>query len=135
MKRIDDLTPEQIAGTSEASQQSAIFCWAALPEVRAQYPQLKWLFAVPNGGQRDKITGGRLKAQGVKAGVPDLMLPVVCGGYHGLWIELKKDWKSKPTKEQIEWLNYLQSAGYCANVCNGWIEAKKCIIWYLNGAK
>lgn len=130
------MTPEQLAASgTEDGAQAALFCWAALPATREQYPCVKWLFAVPNGGQRDKITGGRLKAQGVKAGVPDLHLPVACGGYHGLWIELKKDWKSKPTKEQIEWLNYLQNAGYCAAVCNGWVEAKSCIIWYLNGAK
>lgn len=129
------MTPEQIAGTSEASQQAALFCWAALPATREQYLAVRWLFAVPNGGQRDKITGGRLKAQGVKAGVPDLMLPVACGGYHGLWIELKKDYKQILTKEQKEWLAYLSDAGYCACRCNGWIEAKKCIIWYLNGAK
>lgn len=34
------------------------------------------LYAVPNGGQRNAATGARLKAEGVLAGVPDLVLHV-----------------------------------------------------------
>mgnify|MGYP004433785991 CR=1 FL=1 len=39
--------------------------------------------------QRDARTAANLKRQGVKAGVPDLHLPVARGGYNGLYIELK----------------------------------------------
>ena len=40
-----------------------------------QYPELSaLLFAVPNGGRRDPVTGARLKAEGVVAGVSDLIL-------------------------------------------------------------
>ncbi|WP_044200640.1 hypothetical protein [Flammeovirga sp. OC4] len=42
---------------------------------RLSYPALKnSLFAVPNGGARDAVTGRKLKDEGVLAGVPDLML-------------------------------------------------------------
>lgn len=43
-------------------------------------------FAVPNGEYRDKITAARLKAQGVRAGAPDLIV-VVPGRV--LFVEIK----------------------------------------------
>ena len=39
------------------------------------HPKLKGLlFAVPNGGRRDKVTAAKLKEEGVVAGVADLIL-------------------------------------------------------------
>ena len=35
-------------------------------------------------------TGGRLRAEGLKSGVPDLCLPSAHGEYHGLYIEMKR---------------------------------------------
>jgi len=88
------------------------------------------MFHVPNGGQRSKITGAQLKAAGVRAGVPDIFLPVKCGQYSGLFIELKvKD--GKPSPEQENWLTYLNEAGYYAMVAHGWIEAVATLENYL----
>jgi len=57
---------------------------------RLQYSKLSLnLFAVPNGGRRDKVTAGKLKAEGVVAGVADLLLLVPSGCFHGLAIEMK----------------------------------------------
>ena len=59
---------------------------------RLQYPQLsRLLFAVPNGGARDAVTGARLKDEGVVAGVADLILltPSADGSAHALCLELK----------------------------------------------
>src|SRR6266576_1994743 len=68
------MTPEQLAlSGSENAEQTALFCWAGLNQIK--YPPLKWMFAVPNGGFRFKREAGRLKAGGVKAGVPDVVLP------------------------------------------------------------
>ena len=54
----------------EHSIQVACVTW-----FRYEYPTLsKRLFAVPNGGRRDAVTGARLKAEGVIAGVADLIL-------------------------------------------------------------
>jgi len=45
------------------------------------------LYAIPNGGHRDAVTGARLKAEGVREGIPDLQ--AIIGGRHP-FIEVKK---------------------------------------------
>ena len=113
----------------EAEHQAALFQWAKLME--GVHPELSRMFHVPNGGKRDRVTAAKLKAEGVKAGVPDIVLPVPRGSYHGLWIELKVD-NGKPSKEQREWLDYLNASGYCALLCYGWQTAREEIELYLN---
>lgn len=88
------------------------------------------LFAIPNGGQRHVLVASKLKAEGVRRGVPDLMLPIPMNGYHGLFIEMKKE-KGRTTEEQESWLEYLNEQGYLAIVCRGFDEAKIMIINYL----
>ena len=95
-------------------------------------PDLKWLYHVPNGGKRDVATAARLKAAGVKRGVPDIALDVPKGKYHGLRIELKYG-KNKPTPQQQEWLDHLNECGYKAVVCYGAEEAIAVIKEYLKG--
>lgn len=115
---------------TEAGAQEAIFSWADIH--RNKYPELRLLHHIPNGGQRNKTTAIALKRQGVKAGVPDLMLPVARCGYHGLYIELKKaDKSNKPTQLQKSWLLDLIQQGYCAVVCYGYDDAVKTITDYL----
>ena len=48
------------------------------------------LFAVPNGGRRDAVTASKLKAEGVIAGVSDLILLKSNRDYGALLIEMKK---------------------------------------------
>lgn len=56
-----------------------------------QYPHMRGrLFAVPNGGRRDVVTGAKLKAEGVVAGVADLILLVTNKAFGALLIEMKK---------------------------------------------
>lgn len=88
------------------------------------------LFAIPNGGQRHVIVAAKLKAEGVRKGVPDLFLPVPRGNYHGLFIELKRIGKGATT-EQAEWLDYLSDQGYKAALCRGFDAAKAVIEEYL----
>ena len=73
---------------SEDEEQMAVMEWAQLQMGR--WPELEWLYHIPNGGKRGKIEAARFKAMGVKAGVPDLCLPVPMGRYHGLYIEMKR---------------------------------------------
>ena len=112
----------------EEREQIALMQWAAYQE--SVYPELHWLHHIPNGGMRSKATAGKLKAAGVKAGVPDLCLPVPRGGYAGLYIELKYG-KNKPSEHQLEWLEYLSGAGYKTAVCYGFEEARNVILEYL----
>jgi len=85
-----------------------------------------------NGGLRGKAEAARLKAEGVKAGVPDLCIPIARGGYHGLFVEMKFG-RNKPTDEQMKWLSTLERNGYMATVCWGAEEAIAVIEQYAKG--
>ena len=98
-----------------------------------EYPELNLLYHVPNGGSRHKAEAGRLRAEGVKAGVPDLCLPVARGQYHGLYIELKRQRGGRTSDHQSEWLDALSAQGYKAALCYGWEQAAGTIIEYLTG--
>lgn len=112
----------------EASEQEALFRWAAF--VRGRFPEIDLLYHIPNGGSRNRIEAANLKRQGVKAGVPDLCLPVARGNFHGLYIEMKYG-KNKTSEKQNEWLSALEKQGYAAAVCYGWQEAQELITKYL----
>lgn len=117
---------------SEHQEQAALFRWAEMSNI----PELELMYAIPNGGQRNKVVAAKLKREGVKKGVPDVCLPVARGGFHGLYIELKKpkDAKSgegKATKEQLDWQIRLNAEGHLTVICVGWENAKKTIETYL----
>lgn len=115
---------------SEAQEQCKLIKWADKCVQMKIHPELSTLYAVPNGGRRDKAEAAHLKRQGVRAGVPDLFLPVSRGSYHGLFIELKYG-KNKPTEKQTEWLKSLNEQGYAVAVCYGCDEASEKILKYL----
>lgn len=114
---------------TESVEQQSLFQWAAWQS--NTYPELSLMYHVPNGGSRNKAEAGRFKAEGVKAGVPDICLPVARGGYHGLYIELKRLKNSKTSDEQKLWLDNLSKQGYFVAVCKGWENAAQTIIHYL----
>lgn len=114
---------------TEGAEQATLFNWCRM--MSGRYPELRLLFHVPNGGGRSKSEAGRFKAEGVKAGVPDLMLPVPRGEYHGLFIELKRRDGGRLSAEQKAWLDQLKKQGYRAGVCCGWEEASEAILEYL----
>lgn len=117
-----------LAYPSEHQEQAALVRWATL--YSNDYPALALLFAIPNGGARDAVTGARLKAEGVRAGVPDMYLPVARDGWHGLFIELKVG-RNKPSKHQEWWSEKLTEQGYLAVVCWGWHDAAGLLVDYL----
>ena len=124
-------TPEQLARSgTEAAHQTALFCWAALNQ--ETYPELKLMFHIPNGGTRDRVEAGHLKAQGVKSGVPDICLPFAVYPYHALWIELKVG-KNKLSDNQDAFCEQLKYRNYAIVVCYSWFEAMNVIISYLKG--
>jgi len=78
---------------------------------------------VPNGGNRDIRTGAKLKAEGVKRGVPDVLIfDAPCFDvntvpqWFGLAIELKIK-GNKPTPEQIDWHEELMLRYWRVKVC------------------
>lgn len=122
--------PRPIA--TESQEQQALFTWKEYNE--AMIPELSMMFHIPNGGKRDKITAARLKAEGVKSGVPDICLAVPRGENHGLFIELKVG-SNKPSENQKKWIGMLRNQGYRVEVCYGWVEAAAVIKDYLKGGK
>ena len=117
---------------SEDTEQIAVITWAQWNMQR--YPELELLHHVPNGGSRNKAEAVKLKQMGVKAGVPDLHLPVPKAGFCGLYIEMKYG-KNKPTQAQNEWLDALREQGYFTAVCYGFYETVNTIRQYLQGGK
>ena len=115
----------------ESNEQQTLVAWAKRHE--EEWPELRLLYHIPNEGKRKRITGARMKAEGLKSGVPDICLPVARGGHHGLYIELKRRKDSKVTKEQLEWIADLVAQGYVAAVCRGCDEAISLITRYLTG--
>lgn len=113
----------------EHQHQVALFQWARLHE--RKMPELKLLFAVPNGGLRNPAVAGKLKAEGVKAGVPDILLPVARKGYYGLAIEMKSR-TGRLGDDQKEWLRALEDVNWKTAVCYSEKEASAVITDYLN---
>lgn len=128
---------------TEHQEQAALFAWAAV--AAPHLPALRLMFAIPNGaalvGKTLRPGGGKavrvsfealkLRAEGLKAGVPDVCLPVARSGCHGLYIEMKRLRGGTMAPEQKRWLADLTGEGYRAVRCNGWIEARDEILRYL----
>lgn len=99
---------------SEAGEQSAFVSyveWRGFP-----------IFHIPNGGSRNAIEAANLKRQGVRAGVPDLCIPVARKGFHGLYIEMKTR-TGRVSENQKRWLELLNTEGYRAEVAKGYEAA------------
>lgn len=111
----------------EDNLQKACVTW-----FRLQYPHHRqMLFAVPNGGNRNAREAARLKAQGVTAGVSDLILLVSSSKHNSLCIELKIG-KGKQSLNQIEWEKSAISHGNAYVICRTIDEFIEIINLYLN---
>lgn len=93
-------------------------------------PELKWMFAVPNGAKRTAYEGAMLKNSGLKAGVSDIFLPIASSGYHGMFIEMKYG-DNKPSQAQKEFIKDMKIEGYKCIVCYSASEALDSIIKYI----
>lgn len=106
---------------------------ALLSEIELRYPQVfELIYHVPNGGHRHKLVAMKLKQQGVKAGVPDLVLPMARGGFFGLYIEFKATVDpAAVSASQAACIRRLNEQGYLAVVCRGHFDAMEQIRAYL----
>ena len=100
---------------------------------RLQYPAVgKLLFAVPNGGARSRTEAAIMKAEGVTAGVTDLILLLGRGGFNALCIEMKTtDRHSALSDAQIEWRSLAITNGSRHVVCRTLEEFQSEIRWYM----
>ena len=121
--------PKKPAPPLEYAEAVAFMRWVKLNE--AAHPELKWLFAVPNGGDRNVIVAAKMKAEGVKRGVPDYIWPVSSGKYSGMVIELKRASGSSASAEQLEWIDHYIDQRWYARVCKGAHEAIEAVQFYL----
>jgi rhodanese-related sulfurtransferase len=84
------------------------------------------IFAIPNGGQRSMAAAGRLKAEGVSPGVPDLFIPE-----WRLWVEMKRIKGGSVSAEQKDWMAYLEVCGYTCVVAKGADQAKEMVLGFV----
>lgn len=112
----------------EHAIQRSFFDWSQYAQ--CEHPELALLYAIPNGGARNAVTGRRLKEEGVRAGMPDMHLPVARGEYHGLWLELKAPGKH-PEKHQTEIHERLRKAGHVVVVVRSFDECRAAVTQYL----
>ena len=125
----------------EFQYQRAVFDWTQFK--RCVYPELEYMFAVPNeyGRRVTAQQAARMKQQGVKPGVPDIWLPVPVLNRQldedealGLIIEMKS--KTGPVRDsQKNYLEFLDGQGYNTHVCRDPEHAINLINEYMQRAK
>lgn len=155
------MTPWQLAKSgTEHGEQAAFFAWAnramwvgficasdpaywadtqPLALTAPAWPELRWLYAIPNGGERAAAIAGQMKAEGVKAGVADIFWPVAFNGpkfgRHGLYIEMKRR-NGRPSDlkpNQLEFRQFVLAQGYAWCWARGWEQARDRLIAYATG--
>ena len=105
----------------EAALQTSIVLWFGM-----QYPEFSgMLFAVPNGGRRDAREGARLKKEGVRAGVADLILLVPRPNVLLLEVKVKG---GKLSDAQKTWLAAAASLGHTTAVAYDFHAARAAIV-------
>lgn len=128
---------------TEHDEQADVVAWAEL--CKGQIPDLDLLFSTLNGVPMKTIVGyangkpiwrtnyktaERFKQEGMKKGVPDLLLLVPSNGWHGLAVEMKRK-RGEVSPEQATWLDRLSKHGYLATACWSAEEAIQTICEYL----
>lgn len=108
--------------TSEHVEQRNFVMW-----MRQTHPE-RWIMAIPNGGLRGRAQAGRLKAEGVSPGVPDLYVPSL-----RLWIEMKAE-GGRVSPDQRRWHDHLRGIGDTVEVCWSCDEAIAAIGRMISGS-
>ena len=112
---------------SESAIQKSCVRWFDL-----QYPQCI-IFAIPNGGRRDKREAAKLKAEGVRKGVHDLFIVSPSGNESkGLFIEMKTQ-TGRLSNEQRAFGICVSMDGYNCAVARSLDEFIKIVKDFFNG--
>jgi hypothetical protein len=116
---------------TEHEDQKAVFAFCR--QMSSIYPALGLIYAIPNGFRASAEACKWMKDEGMRPGFPDLGLPTARGGYHGMFIEMKRKGGPKPRPEQSAWLQALADEGYYTCCCKGREAAQKTLIKYITG--
>lgn len=126
--RIDRRNKKRVRGDPEHELQKACVQW-----FDAQFPKFRFdLFAVPNGGHRNKATAGKLKAEGVRAGVADLILERE--GFFGplVYIEMKtKVGRQSPNQKDFQ--KHVESKGRAYKIARSLEDFEEIVLKHLKG--
>ena len=130
----DEKMKDKAINPTEHQIQVSIVDWSS----RVKIPNTNififdFLFAIPNGGYRNKSEAFRLKKEGVKKGVSDLFFAFPFNHFFGMWIEVKKP-NGILSDEQEDWIKKMIGAGYYADVVRNLDEAMKAFKYYLRMA-
>lgn len=117
---------------TESEEQIMVFEWAELSH--GKYPELALLFHIPNGSYKSVAMAEKFQREGLKAGVPDICLPVARKGFHALYIEMKRTVGGRLSQKQVWWIDNLRSQGNKVEVCKGFDEAVHVIEDYLSNS-
>lgn len=120
-----------VTRVSEAAEMAALFAWARAFEIR--HPALALMFHPANEGKR---APWKAIPMGLKAGVPDVMLPVARHGSIGLAIEMKAG-NGRLSEAQAGWLSCLTREGWATHVHasarpGDWTRAAAIVAEYLD---
>jgi len=123
---------KQKRSTTEHDEQVSFISWARA--VEGQHPELRLLYAIPNGGFRSIKTAVAMKAEGVRRGIPDIHFPCPKAdkGLCGMWIEMKATSTGRLSAAQKEVHENLRAIGYQVVVAYTAIEAIKSICEYMD---
>jgi hypothetical protein len=122
----------------EEVEQQILFAWLDVAKWRG-VPLGQLCYAVPNGAMYGadmrlaRIQAGKMRRTGLKRGVPDVVVPIAAGPYHGLYIELKRrnGYNAQHTPEQRGWQARLRWLGHEVRVAEGGDHAKQIVTNYL----
>ena len=119
----------------EEAEQIALFQWRDIA-VKV-IPELRWLHSSLNGVPLSPGLAAKMRRMGMTRGVVDVFLPIVRGGYAGLYIEMKRSngVPSHLSASQKEFISFAREQGYRAEWCKGWIPARELILEYLEVAQ
>jgi hypothetical protein len=114
---------------TEHQEQRAVIAWARV--MRARWPELDLLYAIPNGARTAWSVAKRLRAEGVTPGVPDLCLPVAKGHFHAMYVEMKRRKGGRLSEAQRAIADQLRARGNFVVVARGADNAIHWITRYL----
>lgn len=103
------------------------------------WPVSDFLIHVPNGSARGRdrkqaaVIGGKLRAQGMQAGVSDYIVPIPLWSKQcpGLWLEMKRTHGGSVSHDQITFHERMLSLGWRCEIAKGWVQASEIISAYL----